>query len=155
MCEVLLFKNLRSNLATNLTYFTNKNIHFQDWPLPSLEVFAVSGWSHYLSVYQFVRRWQLFFPNLEYSNIQAPAKSIADKRMCKAASKIGTDFDFLFSIFFWWAECKNWIIYFIYFIPTCMRRQRYVKINICVFQAEAEKLLSIPDLYILHNKTKY
>lgn len=33
-------------------------------------------------------------------NIQVPAKSIADKRMCKAASKIGTDFDFLFSVFF-------------------------------------------------------
>lgn len=60
-------KNLSNSLATNLTYFTNKNIHFQDWPLPSVEVFAVSGWSHHLNVYQFVRGWQLFFTSLEYS----------------------------------------------------------------------------------------
>lgn len=40
----LLFKNLRSCLATKLAYFKYKNTHYQDGPLPSLEVFAVVGY---------------------------------------------------------------------------------------------------------------
>lgn len=152
MYVALLFKNLRSSLETSHAYFMYKNTHCQDWPLPSLELFAGSGWLHHLNVYQFVCGWHLFFPSVEYSNIQAPAKSISDKEPWGPFRNRNWLW-LLFAVFFGgWntkVRCR-------YFTPTFMHKQWYVKVNMCVFPAVVEKILSIPYFaWSLHNKTKY
>lgn len=152
MYVALLFKNLRSSLETSHAYFMYKNTHCQDWPLPSLEVFAGSGWLHNLNVYQFVCGWHLFFPSVEYSNIQASAESISDKEPWGPFWNRNWLW-LLFAVFFGgWntkVRCR-------YFTPTFMHRQWYVKVNMCVFPAVVEKILSIPYFaWSLHNKTKY
>lgn len=53
-------------------------------------------------------------PQSRVLNIQAPAKCVSNKRMCKAPSKTGPDFEFLFLVFFWWVEYENGMYVFLY-----------------------------------------